>query len=385
MPREREVEEDRDDVRDVRDDVEDKTKKPSTMLDDSDLEGEQDEGLDNAEARREQESARKRAVARDDVDDRDDEEEEDARLAYSDDEDDDYQPERLSRRRRRNRARKQRSQADQATIVALTEELATMRGHIDQVSRGQLGLAASDLDGQISQLQGQLEVIEQAQARAVKEGNDEEWAKARRLEREATQRLAVLGAERSRLVAFARQQQQPQGGGQRQPASNPAAARFAQRFMDRHDWFDPADAADEDSNLVKSIDATLVNEGYDPGTRRFWVELENRCRARRIGHYGDNEENDDMRDDDERDERPERRQRPARRDALPPRSRGSNRGGGAGGAGGFRLTPLMREALEAEGLDDEKNLTDGQRKYRARLVKTWKDGTEAASRAGGRR
>lgn len=379
MAREREVEEDRDEGRD---DVEDKTKKPGSMLDDSDLEDEQDEGLDNAEARREQEAERRRAADRDDAGE--DDEEEDARLAYSDDEDDDYQPERLSRRRRRNRARKQRSQADQATIVALTEELAAMRGHIDQVSRGQLGLAASDLDGQISQLQGQLEVIEAAQARAVKEGNDEEWAKARRLEREATQRLAVLGAERSRLVAFARQQQ-PQAPQQRQPTPNPTAARFAQRFMERHDWFNPNDPTDEDSNIVKAIDAALVNEGYDPNQKRFWVELERRSRARKLGDYGDNEETDDMRDDDEREERTERRERrPARRDALPPRSRGGNRGGGAGGAGGFRLTPMMREALEAEGLDDEKNLTEDQRKYRSRLIKTWKDGTERAA-SGARR
>lgn len=374
MPkREREIEEDREDPKD-------KDGTDPSLLDDKDLDGE-DDGLDNAEARREREREAEERRRKDDAEDREDED--DARLAYSDDEDDDYQPERLSRRKRRNRARKERQRHDEATITALTQELANLRGHVDQVSRGQLGLAATELDGQIAQLQRDLDIIEAAQARAVKEGNDEEFTKARRLEREAVQKLNGLGVQRERLLHFAKQQQPGGGQPQRQPAPDPQAKRYAERFMDRHDWFDPNDASDEDSNIVKSIDATLVNEGYDPGTKRFWVELERRAKARGLGDYGEDQE--DGMDADRDDDRQERRERrPARRDALPPRSRGGS-GRPSAGAGGFRLTPMMREALEAEGLDDEKNLSDDQRKYRSRLIKTWKDGVQSAERAGARR
>lgn len=369
MPKEREIEEDRDDL-----DSKNKLKEnDKSLLDDRDLEDE-DDGPDNAEARREQEAERRRAADRDS--DRD-EDEDDARLAYDDD---DGEPvERLSRRRRRNRSRRERSAADRATIEALTAELANMRGHIDQVSRGQLGLAASDLDSQIAQLQGQLEVIEEAQARAVKDGSDEDFRKAKRLEAVAQQKLGQLGAERARLVAYARQGAQQPGGPQRPNAPDPRAARFAERFMERHDWFDPSDASDEDSNMVKAIDAALVNEGYDPGTKRFWVELEKRAKRRGLGDYSD-QEDDEMRDDDDRDERRERR--PARRDSggLPPRSRGGSRGGSSQRSG-FRLTPMMKDALEAENLLDEKNLDENQKKYRNKLINTWRESIENADRA----
>lgn len=345
--RQREVEEDREDLADPKNQAENELP-------------EVEDDLDAGEER-----------AREPEDDEDDE-----RLAHVDGEEDDHEPERLSRRRRRNRARRQRMEEADQTITALVTEIQNLKGQMTRVSGAQIGLAAQDIDAQLVKLQGDLETIRAAQARAVKDSDDELFQRSKRLEEAAQARAQELLGERQRLAYFARQQEaaaiaasQPQP-----PSADPVATKFARKFMAENPWFDPNDASDEDSNIAKAIDTALVNEGYAPNTQRFWREFERRCAARGLGQ-GDDE--DDMSEDDD-NYAPPRRER--RDNGLPPRGRSSGSGAPRASAGGFRLTPLMRDALEAEGLTDEKNLTKEQRSYRERLIKTWKTNLAAAER-----
>lgn len=356
--REREIEEDRDDEQEENN---------KSLLDDSDIEGdEEDDGPDNAAARkaaREEEARKARRSSADDDDD-----EEDERLAHDDDEEDEPRP--RGRRARRNQARRLREQQSRQEIQALTGTVHELRQHLEQMSRSQLGLAAGDIDAQIGTLQGQLEGIEAAHAKAVSDGDGVGAAKAMRLAREAERRIDGLVFERRRLEQVARSASQPPQQRQvaQREAPDPRAASFANKFLEDHEWFDPEDPSDEESMIVKAIDAALESEGYRSNTKQYWTELRRRVKARGLG--GTDMDDDD---DDDRDDPPRRR---SNNGGLPPRSR--SRSGGRNGGGGFKLTQLMKDALEAEGLLEEKNLSEDQLKYRRRLVKKWKDGTDAA-------
>lgn len=363
--RERELE--RDDL-----DVDDKDKvvvNDDSMLSD-DTDGE-DAGLDNAEARRERKREEDRRAAPD---------EDDERLAYDDGDDDDGTTAQLGRRARRNRAKRLREQQAQQQIAALVGETQTLRQQLVQMSRGQLSLAAGDIDGQIAQLQGHIQTIDDAHARAVTAGEGAEATKALRLARDAEARLQNLLYERRRLEAAAQQRTDPRQTQQQRPqaqtAPNPVAVRLSEKFMARHPWFDPEDPSDEESQIVKAIDDALANEGSNPGTKQHWQELERRVKARGLGAGGDMRDDDD---DDTTDETSSRRPAQRRSGGMPPRAGRGSGGRGPGGRGDFTLTPMMRDALDAEGILETKGLTEDQLKYRKKLTTAWREGTQKAT------
>lgn len=369
--REREIEEDRD-QKDAEKDV-------KSLLDEKDDDDEVEDG--------------KPTIVREELRDREVEDDQDARLAYDVDEEGDGEhgaQERDSRRKRRNRARRAAQEQSNATIAALNERVQQLSGVVDQMSRGQVGFAASDLDQRIQSEQQRLEVIDNAMAKAIKDADDVTYKQALHLQREATGRLQQLGFAKQRLIAETGGQQQRQNNGMQQTrqgaqAPDPRAVKFSERFMERHDWFDPTDPSDEDSMIVKAIDDALANEGYRPNTKMYWVELERRVKARGVGPNGNDDGGEDVDDDNQEDDRgSQRRAAPRGPGGLPPRS-GRNGGREAGGRRTFALTPFMRETLDSEGLLDEKSLTKEQREYRTRLVKTWEKGTKEAASAGGRR
>ncbi len=372
--RERDIEEDRDTVSVGGDDTD-----TTSMLNDRE---EDVDGPDNAEARREQEAEARRRADRREPTDREVDDDQDARLAYDDDEGDvgDAQ-ERGGRRSRRNRAKRLRDEQNQQQIAGLTQRVVELQGHLEQMSRGQLSLAAGDIDSQIQTEHGRLPSIDAALARAVKEADDVTYAKAMSLRDEARDRIQQLGNEKYRLAVVARQGAQPAQAARPAVASapDPMAVRYSQKFMDRHDWFDPEDSSDEDSLAVKEIDDDLAREGYLPGKKAYWLELERRvAKAGLGGNTNVNEREDDTQD------RQQDRPPPRRTGGLPPRSGGT--GGRQRSAGGrVSLTQPMQEALEAEGLLEVKGLTDDQLKLRRKYVKTWTEGLKAAESAGGRR
>jgi hypothetical protein len=245
------------------------------------------------------------------------------------------------------------------------------------MSRGQLSLAAGDIDSQIATLQGQIDLIDDELAVAATAEGDPaakqaRYRRAMQLKDEANRRLTGLAVERRRLEMAARQGATPvQPQDQRQqttaPAPNPVADRYAQIFLDRHEWFDPEDNTHEDSLMVKAIDAALFAEGYQPNTREYWHELERRVDARGLGD-GDSEVED-------REDRPQRRQ-----SAMPPRSR---RGGSTDkrspGTNLKSLPPFARQTLDELGLLETNGLTKEQLEYRSRLMKTWDEGLKNAA------
>lgn len=372
MARQREVEVEEDDVVDQQD--------TTTAKD-----------VDEAEAaRKSREAARKSREAvfgKRDSDDDFDDEQEDSRVAY-DEETGDRADDRgaASRRQRRNRARRERRNQDAEVIAASNERIARLEAALEHMNRSQLGLAAGGIDAQINEARSHIAQIGDVIAKAVSDGDGVKVARAMALRDEANARLMGLGAERQRLEYAARQGgQQPREQAQDQRPLvevDPDAKRYSETFMDRHPWFDPQDPEHEDSQIVKSIDDTLVNQGYKPNTARYWKELERRVEKRGLGK-DDGDVRDDY-DDDYGDERPRRRERSDRNGGLPPRSR---RGGSGGGnrSEAFderRLPRLAKETLEHLGLFDKAGLDENQLKERESYIKQWRSGLKAAADRG---
>jgi hypothetical protein len=356
-----EIEEDRDDEGFI-EDKSNKTEKPDSddVVESEDLDDE----------------AGKDTKVRDQDDSKDlQDDEEDTRLAYDLEEQDD--PQRgASRRQRRNRSRRQQIEQRDRVIAELAGQVASLKGVVDQMGASQLHLAASDVEARISQEQQRLITIDNAIEQAATENDGKTLAKAIRLRDEARDRLMQLGAARQRLVergdAVADQPQNNgmQGQTPRQGAAgpDPAAVRYSETFMERHPWFD-INGRDEDSLMVRAIDDALASEGYRPNTAMYWRELERRVKARGLGgDAGEYGEGDDMDDSDTQERRP-----PPRRNTggMPPRA--GRTGSRPAGANNFKLTAEMTEALDAEGLLDEKNLNDDQKKLRRKYVTTWRD------------
>lgn len=309
--------------------------------------------------------------------------EDDRRMAYDEDDDDGPSERGTSRRARRNKARRDARDQSRAVILAQEERIRRLEASIDGMGRAQLGLHAGDIDSQIAGVHGHLAQIDDAIGDAMVEQNKDKMKRAMRLRDEANQRLAILGNERQRLEVIARQGAAPQAERKADPALgmvdvDPEAERLSNIFLDRHPWFDPKDNQDEDSQIVKSIDDTLVNQGYKPNTSRYWKELERRVEARGLGAEG--EDNVDDRDDDRG--REERRPAPRRNSGgLPPRSRRGAGGGRPGVSGDRDLPALAKDTLDQLGLLDKKGLDKDQLAERENYIKTWRQGLRDAAQA----
>lgn len=358
--------------------------KDNDLITDDDADDAFDEGPDNATTRKQAEADARRKGRK--ASDEDVEDEVEARVAYDDDDDDDGPQERGTSRRARRNARRRQARDESATVIAQQDQrIRQLEGAMQQLGVAQLNLHAGDIDGQIAGLQQQLNTIDRAFATAIAEGDKVTIARAMGLRDEARDRLQTLGIERQRLEALARQGsqplQQPQQQGQRprgQVDVDPVAERFSNKFMDRHPWFDPLDNQDEDSQLVKAIDDTLVNEGYKPNTKRYWVELEQRVRSRGLGEGGEQVGAYD-RDSEDEPSRAVRR----RSGGLPPRSARGGGGHRPGEGGGDRdLPPLAKDSLEQMGLLDKNGLSKEQLAERQNYITVWRKGLKEARAQG---
>lgn len=319
--------------------------------------------------------------------------EEDSRLAYTESGDPDDAPQgRDSRGRRssRNARRRMAQQAAQRENEDLRRRVEELTGVVTRLATGQQGLAVNTLDGQMGTLQSQLRVVDDEMASAIKESDGDTYQKAQRLRDEIIGRLYTLKSNRDRMAGEGQdfggggqvdQQQQRQPQRQQQQAPDPRVATYFDRFLDRFDWFDP-DNSDANSNIVRAVDAELVQDGYQRHTPVFWQRLE-----RRLSDYGlrpnQASQQEDGGGDEQEDERPGRRPVTEQRrgPARPPTNGG--RSTASGRSNGFRLTDIQTNILREEGLLEDK-LSDEDKAKRQRIVDKWKQGAQTERRGASR-
>lgn len=313
--------------------------------------------------------------------------EEDSRLAYSEEGDPDEAPRNQGRRARRNANNRAAQLATQVENAALRRQLDELAGTVNRLATGQQGLATNSLDTQMATMQGQLRIVDDEMADAVKNNDGDTYKRAQSLRDEIIGRLYTLRVTRDRMAQTTQTEQAEQRDGgqvdgqrqqqQRQQAPDPRVANYFDRFCERYDWFDPA-SRDVNCNIVRALDQELVTEGYQRNTALFWRQLEQRLAEDyklRPGR-GPRQQDDEGGDDDVQNERPERQDMSQRRQ-RPPTNGG--RSSASGRSAGFRLSEIQTNILREEGLLEDK-LSDEDKGKRQRIIDKWKRGATAERR-----
>lgn len=202
----------------------------------------------------------------------DDEDEDDVRLGTS--EEDSEAEITASRKRRQERRTRQKIARENAEreLRFLRDQNAVMLQRLSAVEGHALTMNEQTLDQRAQAARTEVRQAEMIIARAIEAGNGEDVATAMRLRDEALQRAQQLEAAKGQ-VAQVREQHVQQSAATAGP--DPRVASLAQQWMEANDWYDPK-GGDEDSQVVNTVDAQLVREGFNPAEMNYWQELTKR-------------------------------------------------------------------------------------------------------------
>jgi len=224
-----------------------------------------------------------------------------------------------AKRARRRRERKAQKQRQQFSRDRDSREMNFLRVRNEQLEKAVGSIAQRVTNNEVAQVDGRLEQLkiarneaEEVLARAIEANNGSDVVKLNRTIRELEGGIARLSNYKGELEKQKLAQDEDEGGeaeeGKQQergaPARPPASViKNLQVFGKRHAWFNP-EGADEDSAITRALDAAVLAEGYDPATKDYWIELEermtrrlpDRMKALRVGKP--QEDDDDLDEDD---------------------------------------------------------------------------------------
>lgn len=216
--------------------------------------------------------------------------------------------ERKAQKARQNDAR-QRDSREMNFLRTRNEQLEKRFGAIEaRVQQSEL----TQVDSRMEQLKGALNEAEEVLARAVDAGNGSDVVKLQRTIRELEAGMSRLKgykhtlAERAKAEAAEDESGSSVEGDEGQARGAPAeltkvVKNNLQTFAKRHPWFD-LDAGDEDSLVVQALDNAVKRDGFNPASKDYWVELEERMKRRlpeRMKSFGAAAASGDDADDDD--------------------------------------------------------------------------------------
>lgn len=213
--------------------------------------------------------------------DDEDEDDGDARLEASDDDEDEApqagrkpltpEEKRAQRQNRkfRRRAAIEHKERELAFLRAENEEFKRRLQSVEQQTT-QFNLSA--MDQRLNETVNELDTVNRIIAKAIEQGQGEDVAKALSIRDQLM--------ERQRQLAEAKRQTESKPA--EKPGKDPRVAAYAKEWISENSWYDPA-GRDEDSAIVKVIDQRLAQEGYNPASEEYWIELNNRV-AKRLPH-----------------------------------------------------------------------------------------------------
>ncbi len=200
-----------------------------------------------------------------DEEDHEDEPEEDARLAESEE----GEPKQRERRLKRREAQKAAKARAEAEIRMLRETVQQQAQRLEAVEKNTYAHNATLIDARLTDAKSRVAQAETIIARAVEAGNGDDVAAAMRLR--DTAKFEADNLEQAKTKA-----EQTQNA---PPASNPVVANLGAEWMAANPWFDPR-GGNEESAITNTIDARLLQEGYNPADRAYWQELTRRVASR---------------------------------------------------------------------------------------------------------
>lgn len=248
---------------------------------------------------------------------REEDEEEDTRLGASEEteaEEEAKQKERASHKSRRQR-RKEAENRLRTELRFLETRNDKLERTVQEMARRLDSTEKTSLEGRINQTKSLIAKAENVIAEATTNGKGAEAVEATR----------IRDKLRDDLKSFETQREEAdEPTGQPEPP-NPRVIENVKDWHKRNSWYDFR-ARDADSKIVRAIDDSLVEEGFDPTSDEYWQELDARIAKHlphRVKRKGTNGHADESEEDFVEDEPEETR--------PPKKSAGKKQQAGLGG------------------------------------------------------
>jgi hypothetical protein len=255
-----------------------------------------------------------------------------------------------AKRRARKDYHKQVQAEKDVRLQHLVRENQEMRDRLSAVERKAQGFDNHQITKAIEDQETRILFSKQKIKEATETGNGDLMASAYEMLQEATDNYKQLRAYAERM------KEQP--AVQQKPVPDPVVQRYAADWMAKNSWYDPAHR-DADSKVAMSIDQALTEEGFNPKTREYWQELDNRLQNYLPHRYTE-----------DNSEPVQQRQRP--RSAVTSTGRESSN---SAGRNTFTLSPEQVRAMKDAGMWDDQE-------KRNRMIKRY--ATEARLNQGNR-
>lgn len=272
---------DNEEIEDIEDDIED-------SADEQEQEEQDTEEKDDKEEKKSEESDPEEEAAATE----DDEDSEERKEEVDQEREAIRERRRREKKMKRERDRRERKQM-QDTILLMAQEIKNLKDGHSEVDKKFQGLTTAQIDGEISELG---KIYNQAQAvmeAAIAEGDGKKFTQAKAISDKAWARYTFLEAQKQQRQSSSttgdKQKESSRDSSSRDSDSSADAVsegvslgkdgkRYGIAFVNKHkSWYDPS-GSNRESKIVLTIDADLYNEGYDPETKEYWDELEDRCK-----------------------------------------------------------------------------------------------------------
>lgn len=191
--------------------------------------------------------------------------------------------EKRERRRRERKLKNSRNYANARELENLRQVVAKLAKENEEIKgmAGEFGKREAIRDEQqindaINSQKGLYTNAERQFTKAIAEGDGPAAAEAQRIMGDAQNKYNQLNnlksTHDSNRRAAETQKKEPV-----QQKDTRLQQVYISRFLAKNDWFDPA-GSDDDSKLAKKIDNEVASEGFDPNTKEYWDEVEDRLR-----------------------------------------------------------------------------------------------------------
>lgn len=278
----------------------------------------------------------KSADAKDDGADDEDDDDRRAAIDEGDDEEGDVDGGDMSyaKKRRLKKRQRRRNAIDEtrAREDFLLQQITSLRGEVEALKGVSFSHSENSIDQQMAEAQRQFELADEIVGKAIEAGNGEDARQAMRIRDEAREKINHFRNAKTQVASLREQ------AAQAQPA-DARVARHKQDWIDANkDWYD---GTNSDSQIVKTIDAQVARDGFDPATPDYWRELTRRTNIYFSTRGGDDDD-DDM--PQRRDAQPKRR--------APPTGMTRETVGGSGKQQIY-VTPEQKQAMIEAGYWDD--------------------------------
>lgn len=223
----------------------------------------------------EDEKGERLAVGPDD-DDRDESDDgEDTRLASEETEERSHRKETAKERRARQKEQRRRERLELNFYKQRNDQLEReWMQRVQQLEGTQAQLSTAAIDQRITKIEEQMSLADNISFEALKAGTREDYQKAQGIRDKLGSELARLQYVKQQAGTQRQQMQRVQ-----QPGMDPLVKSYAEAWAKRHQWFD-ATSSDADSLVVRALDESVDQDGFDPRTPEYWEELSRRVKKR---------------------------------------------------------------------------------------------------------